>query len=87
MACPFYGFWWPAHSSTLQYVGGNECGLDIDQNGACRMDAESRPVNYFACPLVQERHEVLYIAKQLIKFDAGDGRPQALGDWERHFKR
>jgi hypothetical protein len=68
-------------------VGGNKCGLDIDQSGACRMWTASRPMNYFVCPLAQDRHEVLYIAKHVIEFDAGDGQPQALGEWERHQKR
>ena len=71
--CPFYGFRWPDHSSTLRQAGGNECGLDIQQNGPCRMEFTCRPVNYFTCPVVQGRRVLLEAAGHLIEFDSGQG--------------
>lgn len=42
--CPFYGFRWPDRTTQLNHVGGNECGLDLDVNGPCKMEQEGRTV-------------------------------------------
>ena len=80
--CPFYGFRWPERSPTLQYVGGNECGLDIDVNGACLMELQSLRVYYFACPLVAYRWNMLQGSSHLIAFDDGWGNRKTLHEWK-----
>ena len=84
--CPFYGFRWPEHSSTLRRAGGNECGLDIDTNGRCRMETSGLVVNYFVCPMVERYGTVLDASKHVIRFDRGEGAPQNLAAWEREHR-
>ncbi len=81
--CPFYGFHWPDRSPLLHYVGGKECGLDIDHNCSCCMEAHSLTVDYFVCFLVREQWGMIQAAKHLIAFDNGLGRPQLLEEWEQ----
>ena len=81
--CPFYGSRWPDHTPALWHAGGNECGLDIDTNGPCAMEADGRNVNYFSCPLVQAHRQFFEIAGHLIKFETEDGTDLSLAAWER----
>lgn len=80
--CPFYGFRWPEKSSELTPVGGNECGLDMESNGPCAMEAAGRHVNYFACPVAIERKTLLDAAERLISFGSGDGHLETLEEWK-----
>jgi hypothetical protein len=80
--CPFYGFRWPARSPTLRYVGGNECGLDIDKNGVCLMEIKSPSVDYFKCPLVERRSNMLRTSSKLIAFEDRSSKRQTLSQWE-----
>jgi hypothetical protein len=80
--CPFFGCHWPERSSTLQAGGKSECGLDLDFHGECGMVTKGLTVNYYACPLVAERRLQLAAAKQLIHFDAADGKALSLAEWE-----
>lgn len=86
LRCPFYGFRWPDHSTTLRYVGGNECGLDIDRHSPCGMEAEGRNVNYFACPVVRAKWSFLQVGKRLINLDSGYSRSESLAEWEQKSK-
>ena len=85
-ACPFYGFHWPERSPTLEYVGGNECGLDLDQHGPCKMGKEGRLPDYYSCPLVDAARHRLHSAKRLIYFQAG-GTAHTLDEWEEDARR
>jgi hypothetical protein len=85
--CPFYGFRWPARSATLQHVGGNECGLELETNEICAMEKDGRPVDFFVCPTALGRKPILDAAKHLILFDSGAGEPDSLVEWERLHRR
>ena len=86
LRCPFYGFRWPERSTTLRYVGGNECGLDIGHYVPCMMETEGRTVNYFVCPVVHGEWNFLQVGKHLISFDSGRGQSEFLAEWERKRK-
>jgi len=81
LGCPFFGFRWPERTPTLRYVGGDECGLDLDRNSPCLMKAEGVPVNYFVCPVALRRKSFLDAAAQLITFDSGQQR-ETLEEWK-----
>jgi hypothetical protein len=66
--CPFYGFRWPEKSCELVPTGGNECGLDLDANGSCKMEQEGRTVSYDYCPVALNLRPVLDVFKERIAF-------------------
>ena len=81
--CPFYGYRWPERSPTLEYVGGNGCGLDLEQNGPCRMELENKQVDYRSCEYASHSAHLIEAAKDLIQFDAGAGEVRSFAAWER----
>jgi hypothetical protein len=81
--CAFYGFRWPERSPTLQFVGGNECGLDFDHNGPCVMEVANRPVEYCDCPVVRDRRILLEMAKGRVFLYSPGSPPLSLADWEK----
>jgi hypothetical protein len=87
--CPFYGYRWPDRTVELTEVGGNECGLDLDENGACRMELENLPVDYGHCLIALEAKPLLDMALQRIRFKpARATEPIAFRDWrEQCLKR
>lgn len=81
--CPFYGFHWPQNSSKLRHTGGNECGLDLDKHGPCRMELDGLAPDYFACPVVQRERHALQAGKHVITFVMPDGKSERLDQWIR----
>lgn len=66
--CPFYGFRWPDRQPKLVYVGGGECGLDIDGNGPCRMETSGMPVNFCRCEVANAARLYLVAGADRIRF-------------------
>ena len=81
--CPFYGFRWPDRSATLPHVGGDECGLDLDNCGPCILERNGQEVNYYVCHRVTRYRRLLEPAKHLIRFELSAGQQPTLADWER----
>lgn len=80
--CPFYGFRWPDRKTQLVETGGNECGLDLDVNGACRMEESGRTVNFDFCEQAWRAEAVIAAASRLICFiPAGETRPIPFQEW------
>jgi len=66
--CPFYGFRWPERSADVIAVGGNECGLDVDNNGPCRMEAAGLAVDFCGCRTAGVARPFLSIGAARIRF-------------------
>ncbi len=80
--CPFYGCRWPERSPKLERVGGSECGLDVDgYGGPCEMEVEGRAVDYFCCPLVEQRHRFLAACEHLVILPV-EGKDMTLQEWQ-----
>ena len=80
--CPFYGFRWPDRQSKLVYIGGNECGLDLDRNGPCKMEATGQEVNFCLCDVAQAARTYLEVGADRIHFrPGGDGEEVGLEAW------
>ncbi len=72
--CPFYGFHWPARSSSLLEMGTAECGLDLDGHGVCQMETEQRLVDFETCVRRSEWKNLIDAGKKYIRFH-GAGLP------------
>ena len=81
--CPFYGRRWPERTLTLQFIGGNECGLDFDSNGPCGMEIEGHAVSYFDCSLAQSKQHFLQPLRRQIFFVIDKEKTQSLAEWEQ----
>jgi hypothetical protein len=80
--CPFYGFRWPDRQSKLVQIGGNECGLDIEGNGPCKMEAEGREVNFCLCEVADAARMYLELGGHRIRFCSADSSEEiALEEW------
>src|SRR5574340_106783 len=66
--CPFFGFHWPERSSDLIDTGTNECGLDLDCHGPCKMAAAHGKVDFFLCDLPARTRYLLEVASRYISF-------------------
>lgn len=66
--CPFYGFRWPERRPDLIAVGGNECGIDVDRNGPCRMEAKGCAANYSYCEAAADARVYLTLGSDRIRF-------------------
>lgn len=82
--CPFYGFRWPERQTRLYQVGGNECGLDIHENGPCQMEVTGREVNFHICELAAGLRVYLDWAEKRIGFYPGG---LALDEWTNQVMR
>jgi hypothetical protein len=80
--CPFYGCRWPDRSPQLDAVGGNECGLDVDEHGPCHMEAEGRLADFFACPVVQRMDVMLTASEGIVRFPEEE-TVVTLREWKR----
>ena len=87
LRCPFYGFRWPDLNPVLRHVGGNECGLDLEHNGVCEMEAEKRHVDYFACPFAVSLRNQLHPFENIIRFEQDSGKLISLAEWVKTAKR
>ncbi len=67
----------------LRAVGGNECGLDFEHNQPCALEAQGRPVDYYACPRVTNLRSLLESAQHIIRFETKDGQTRFLSEWGR----
>ena len=80
--CPFYGFRWPDRQLTLIHVGGNECGLDIDENGSCKMETAGQEVNFCECEVAANAQAFLKAGADRIRFSAPGGTEKiGLEEW------
>jgi len=86
--CPFYGFAWPAATSRLQHVAGNQCGLALDRVESCAMDEAGREVNMEMCPTAQRLAHFVHLAGPVIAFVVPD-HPEGLSyaEWCRTMRR
>ena len=66
--CPYYGFRWPKRSLQLIQVGGNECGLDLDVNGPCRMEAVGLTPDFRVCQFAEFARIFLSVAADEVRF-------------------
>lgn len=76
--CPFYGFRWPDRQSKLIHVGGGECGLDIERNGPCKLEAAGREVNFWQCEVAAAAQVYLNAGADRIRFFP-PGTEEAIG--------
>ena len=73
--CPFYGYRWPERTTDIYQVGGNECGLDFDANGPCKMESSGRSIDFRECEIVARAGAFLSVVANRIRFvewDHGD---------------
>jgi hypothetical protein len=70
----------------LRAVGGNECGLDFEQNHGCVMEAEGRHVDYYSCPRTMELRDLLQAARHIIRFETTNGQSHFLSEWESGYR-
>ena len=76
--CPFYGFRWPERRSELVDVGGHECGLDFDEQGACRIAAEGGEIDFQHCKTAARAKPFLSVIANRVRFvrlPSPDGMP------------
>jgi hypothetical protein len=76
--CPFYGFRWPERQAKLVHVGGNECGLDVETNGACKMEAAAQQVDFWHCEVAHAARVYLEAGSDRIRFYP-PGAPNGIG--------
>jgi hypothetical protein len=76
--CPFYGFRWPDRTARLIQVGGNECGLDFDASGPCRMEQEGRTVCMHYCDVATRAKPFIDVLMHRIRVYPVDA-PNGLG--------
>src|ERR1051326_7514907 len=80
--CPFFGFRWPDRTSDLYQIGGSECGLDLDNNGPCRMELEGCEIDFDHCPTADAARWFLAAAEDRIRFyPSGTEQGIPLDDW------
>ena len=85
--CPFYGFAWPAATSRLQHVDGNQCGLALDQVESCAMEEAGLEVDIEMCPTALRLSQFVRLAAPVIAFVVPD-HPEGLSyaEWRRREK-
>ena len=66
--CPFYGFRWPDRKMDLVQMGGNECGLDFDINGPCKMETCGLTPDARACQVAEFARAFLSVAENRMRF-------------------
>ncbi len=59
-------------------MGGNECGLDIDHNGPCRMETAGLQVDFWRCDVANSARVYLDAGANLIRFYPS-GAPEGVG--------
>ena len=80
--CPFYGFRWPERRTELIRIGGNECGLDFDNNRPCKMETSGRAVDFSRCEVVAGKRVFLsLISDRLRFFPSGPENSFDYGTW------
>src|SRR5215831_16950410 len=78
--CPFYGYTWPDRQPVLEYVGGNNCGLELDGPKPCMQEMRGGSVSYDACPMTAGLRYQLDSVKRLVVFRHGS-EEVTLQDW------
>ena len=81
-SCPFYGVKWPANQTALVYSGHDECGLDWDDFGPCRMERQGLTPDYYRCPVVAQMQPTLTSFRLHIVIANANGRNVTLAQWE-----
>jgi hypothetical protein len=80
--CPFYGFRWPDRTATLFGIGGSECGLDLEGNGPCLMEASGCAIDYRRCEVAERMKPFLSFGASKMRFiPAGSTQLIAFEDW------
>jgi hypothetical protein len=78
--CPFYGFWWPDRQPVLEYMGGNNCGLQLDMAKPCLMELSGEAPSYDICPKTLALRFQVDSVRRLIVFRDGEQEVR-LSDW------
>ena len=69
----------------LIQIGGNECGLDLDVNGPCTMEAAGLVPDFSRCDVPQFKWVFLSVAADRIRFySATYPKGMSLKDWADH---
>jgi hypothetical protein len=64
-------------------VGGNECGLDFDKNGPCRMDGETSTARFRSCEVAKEASTFLiFMGGRIRVYPSGQASGMSLEAWE-----
>lgn len=80
--CPFYGYRWPDRQMSLVQVNGNECGLDFDLNGPCKMEICEVIPDIRTCQFADFARVFLAFAQDRIRFyPAPHAEGLSLSDW------
>jgi hypothetical protein len=75
----FYDYRWPERTAELFHVGGNECGLDFDVNGPCKMESSGRVIDVGRCEVAAAAVTFLsVIANRMRFFEPPVGEPNSL---------
>ena len=88
--CPFYGFRWPDRKADLIDVGGNECGLDLDNNGACTMESQGCAADFSRCEAAASIKIFLWFgsgSSRIRFFPSGSAVGIAFEDWTNQVMR
>ncbi|HWB83333.1 MAG TPA: hypothetical protein VG675_04280 [Bryobacteraceae bacterium] len=76
--CPFHGFHWPESGSDLIDSGGDECGLDLDHHGACRMETEHQAADFDRCEVARQARNFLQAGRRHIRFFPAELLPESV---------
>lgn len=66
--CPFFGFHWPEKGSNLVDTGTNECGLDLECHGPCKMQGGNGQIDFYRCDLPVRARNFLAAGRHYIRF-------------------
>lgn len=66
--CPFYGFDWPDHGSTLRDAEDGRCGLLSDGPELCRMEASGRAADVEKCDRAHRVAAMLNVLGEHLAF-------------------
>jgi len=86
--CAFYGFRWPRRQTDLFQVGGNECGLDFDTNGPCKMESCGQEIDFQQCPTAAAAKTFLEVVAVRVRFfPSGQEEAIPFRTWNKAHRR
>ena len=86
--CPFYGFRWPERKTDLIEVGGNECALDFDNQGPCKMASHGYEADFSCCDTaLKARFFLAAIADRIRFIPRGAQGPVPFSEWSEQMMR
>lgn len=66
--CAFYGFRWPERTTNLVEVGGDACGLDLEQERPCELVSQGKVPDFRHCEIAAKAKPFLHIIGSRIRF-------------------